>query len=167
MTTLLPRYSKEDFARRGDEIYERDIRSQLEVTHAGDYIAIDIGVTQLKPFSEGAPSQKEVSNEVNCVTPMILKRAHMHSIPTTIWRQSGFLRTNPMPRSGCCVLVTRLPTEWAAGIRRRSKRRHGNGWDYKCASSASYSACEPIQNQIISSSLRMPTARYSRLMRAE
>ena len=42
MNLLQPRYSKEDFARRGDEIYERDIRSQVEATHTGEYIAIDI-----------------------------------------------------------------------------------------------------------------------------
>ena len=42
MTTLLPRYSKEYFARRGDEIYERDIRSQVEAVHTGEYVAIDI-----------------------------------------------------------------------------------------------------------------------------
>jgi len=30
MTGLQPRYSKEEFARRGDEIYERDIRPIVE-----------------------------------------------------------------------------------------------------------------------------------------
>ena len=42
MTILQPRYSKEEFARRGDEIYERDIRPQVEATHAGEFVAIDI-----------------------------------------------------------------------------------------------------------------------------
>jgi hypothetical protein len=42
MTLLQPRYSKEEFARRGDEIYERDIRPQVEAAHAGQFIAIDI-----------------------------------------------------------------------------------------------------------------------------
>lgn len=35
------RYSKEEFARRGDEIYEREIRS-LEESDKGKYVAIDI-----------------------------------------------------------------------------------------------------------------------------
>ena len=38
----LPRYSKEEFAQRGDEIYERDIRSQVEANHQGQFVAIDI-----------------------------------------------------------------------------------------------------------------------------
>jgi len=36
------RYPKEEFARRGNEIYERDIRAQVESDHKGKYIAIDI-----------------------------------------------------------------------------------------------------------------------------
>jgi hypothetical protein len=37
-----PRYSKEEFARRGDEIYERDIRPHVEAGHEGKFIVIDI-----------------------------------------------------------------------------------------------------------------------------
>lgn len=37
-----PRYSKEEFARRGQEIYERDIRPQLQPGDAGKFVAIDI-----------------------------------------------------------------------------------------------------------------------------
>ena len=37
-----PRYTKEEFARRGDAIYERYIRSQYEATHKGQFVAIDI-----------------------------------------------------------------------------------------------------------------------------
>jgi hypothetical protein len=36
-----PRFSKEEFARRGDEIYER-LQSELEAGHKGEFIAIDI-----------------------------------------------------------------------------------------------------------------------------
>jgi hypothetical protein len=39
---LQPRYSKEEFARRGDEIYERAIRPQVEAAHTGEFVAIDI-----------------------------------------------------------------------------------------------------------------------------
>jgi hypothetical protein len=38
----VPRYSKEEFARRGDEIYEREIRSHVEANHKGQFVAIDI-----------------------------------------------------------------------------------------------------------------------------
>jgi len=37
-----PRFSKEEFARRGDEIYERELRSILQVGGPGEFVAIDI-----------------------------------------------------------------------------------------------------------------------------
>ena len=42
MSIHQPRYSKEEFARRGAEIYERDIRSQVEASNTGKFVAIDI-----------------------------------------------------------------------------------------------------------------------------
>jgi len=37
-----PRYSKEEFARRGDEIYERKIRPQVTPNDEGKFVLIDI-----------------------------------------------------------------------------------------------------------------------------
>jgi hypothetical protein len=37
-----PCYNKEEFARRGDELYERDIKCQLQATQEGQFVAIDI-----------------------------------------------------------------------------------------------------------------------------
>lgn len=42
MIDIQPRYSKEEFARRGDEIYERDIRSHLKPDDKGKFVLIDI-----------------------------------------------------------------------------------------------------------------------------
>jgi hypothetical protein len=42
MATIRPRYSKEEFARRGDEIYEREIRPRMEAAQEGHFAAIDI-----------------------------------------------------------------------------------------------------------------------------
>ncbi len=42
MVDLKPRYSKEEFARRGDEIYERDIRQKLKPDDKGKFVLIDI-----------------------------------------------------------------------------------------------------------------------------
>jgi hypothetical protein len=42
MTTYQPRYSAEETARRGDAIYERDIRAQVERRHRGKVVTIDI-----------------------------------------------------------------------------------------------------------------------------
>ena len=37
-----PTLSKEETARLGDEIYERDVRPQVEEAHHGQYVAIDV-----------------------------------------------------------------------------------------------------------------------------
>jgi hypothetical protein len=42
MTVQQLRYSKEEFARRGDEIYESQVRSQVEQGNHGKIVAIDI-----------------------------------------------------------------------------------------------------------------------------
>ena len=42
MAVREPRYSKEEFARRGDEIYESQIRSQVEEGNQGKIVAIDL-----------------------------------------------------------------------------------------------------------------------------
>ncbi|HEY9825537.1 MAG TPA: hypothetical protein V6D19_08825 [Stenomitos sp.] len=42
MAIQQPRYSKEEFARRGDEIYESQVRSQVEADNHGKIVAIDI-----------------------------------------------------------------------------------------------------------------------------
>ena len=42
MTIAQPRYSKEEFARRGDEIYESRVRQQVEEGNYGKIVAIDI-----------------------------------------------------------------------------------------------------------------------------
>jgi hypothetical protein len=42
MKVRQPRYSKEEFARRGNEIYETQIRQQVEEGNHGKLVAIDI-----------------------------------------------------------------------------------------------------------------------------
>jgi hypothetical protein len=42
MTHRGPRYSKEEFARRGEEIFERDIRRQLGGADDEQFVLIDI-----------------------------------------------------------------------------------------------------------------------------
>jgi len=37
-----PRYSKEEFARRGNELYEREVQPRLSAQDAGKFVAIDI-----------------------------------------------------------------------------------------------------------------------------
>jgi allantoicase len=42
MIVRQPRYSKEEFARRGDEIYASQVRQQVEQGNQGRIVAIDI-----------------------------------------------------------------------------------------------------------------------------
>ena len=42
MSISKPRYSKEEFARRGDEIYDRDISPHVEPADEGKFVVIDI-----------------------------------------------------------------------------------------------------------------------------
>ena len=42
MPTTRPRYSKEEFARRGDALYEGHIRAQIENGNERKFVAIDI-----------------------------------------------------------------------------------------------------------------------------
>ena len=42
MATLKPQHSKQEFARRGEAIYERDIRPVVEPNNRGKFVAIDI-----------------------------------------------------------------------------------------------------------------------------
>ncbi len=42
MAPLQPRYTKEEFARRGREVYERDIRPRLSPADTGKYAAVDL-----------------------------------------------------------------------------------------------------------------------------
>jgi hypothetical protein len=42
MAVRQPRYSKEEFARRGDELYETQIRPQVEADNHGKIVAIDL-----------------------------------------------------------------------------------------------------------------------------
>jgi hypothetical protein len=42
MTAAQPRYSKEEFALRGEAIFERDVRPPVETGREGEFVAIDI-----------------------------------------------------------------------------------------------------------------------------
>jgi hypothetical protein len=42
MAVRQPRYSKEEFAQRGDALYEATVRSQVEAGNHGKVVAIDI-----------------------------------------------------------------------------------------------------------------------------
>lgn len=61
MTVRQPRYPLEDLARRGDEIYDRNIRAQVEPEHNEEIVAIDIdtGAWELDPDEDTAADRLE------------------------------------------------------------------------------------------------------------
>ena len=48
MTVRHPRYSKEDFAKRGNDIYETRVRSKIEEGNEGKIVAIEIETCQIE-----------------------------------------------------------------------------------------------------------------------
>ncbi len=42
MTTHQPRYSKEEYARRGSALYEQHVRSKVEAGNCGRIVALDV-----------------------------------------------------------------------------------------------------------------------------
>jgi hypothetical protein len=63
MIVRQPQYSKEEFARRGNEIYESQVRSQVEEGNHGKIVAIDIETGAF-----------EVGNDSLTVAKQLLKR---------------------------------------------------------------------------------------------
>jgi hypothetical protein len=63
MTVRQPRYSKEEFAQKGDALYKSEIRSQVEKGNHGKIVAIDIETGAF-----------EVSNDSLSAAKQLLKR---------------------------------------------------------------------------------------------
>jgi hypothetical protein len=49
MSNPLPRYSKEEHARRGTTLYEQQVRPQVEANNRGKIVAIDVDTTGRSP----------------------------------------------------------------------------------------------------------------------
>jgi hypothetical protein len=55
-----PRYSKEEFARRGHELYESQVRSQVEDGNYGKIVAIDIETGSFEVANESLTAAKQL-----------------------------------------------------------------------------------------------------------
>jgi hypothetical protein len=75
MTTIQPRYSKEEFARRGDEVYQSQIRAQVEEGNDGKIVAIDIETAAFEVADntilqgEAPPTMQQIDYTID--TPML------------------------------------------------------------------------------------------------
>ncbi len=76
MTARQPRYSKEEFARRGDEIYESQVRSQVEEGNHGKIVAIDIETGAFEVADEILTATDRLFERIPNAQPWILRIGH-------------------------------------------------------------------------------------------
>ena len=62
MTLRKPRYSKEEFSRRGHEIYESQVRQQIEEGNQGKIVAIDIETGAFEISEDSLTAAKKLLN---------------------------------------------------------------------------------------------------------
>ncbi|MBR8828461.1 MAG: hypothetical protein DSM107014_11280 [Gomphosphaeria aponina SAG 52.96 = DSM 107014] len=60
MTVRQPRYSKEEFAKRGHEIYSNQVRSQVEEHNQGKIVAIDIETGAFEVAKDSLTASKQL-----------------------------------------------------------------------------------------------------------
>jgi hypothetical protein len=72
MTVRQPRYSKEEFAQRGDEIYNRLIRGQVETDNKGKFVALDIETSAWEMDADAlAACDRLISRVPDCQTWLV------------------------------------------------------------------------------------------------
>lgn len=64
MAIRYPRYTKEEFAQRGDHIYESQVRQQVEAGNLGRIVAIDIETGAFEVADDLLAAAKQLSARV-------------------------------------------------------------------------------------------------------
>jgi hypothetical protein len=72
-----PRYSKEEFARRGDEIYESQVRQQVEDGNHGKIVAIDIETGAFEVAEDLVTAAKHLSARVPDAQTWFVRIGHL------------------------------------------------------------------------------------------
>jgi peptide subunit release factor RF-3 len=73
MTVRQPRYSKEEFARRGDEIYENQVRPKIEMGNYGKIVAIDIETGAFEVADEILSATNSLFKSIPDAQPWIVR----------------------------------------------------------------------------------------------
>jgi hypothetical protein len=76
VTTTQPRYSKEEFARRGDEIYQSQIRSQVEEGNDGKIVAIDIETAAFEVADNTIDATDRLYDRYPDAQPWVIRIGH-------------------------------------------------------------------------------------------
>lgn len=73
MAVRQPRYSKEEFARRGDEIYESLVRPQVETGNHGKIVAIDIETGAFEMADDTMTATRRLRQRVPDAQPWVVR----------------------------------------------------------------------------------------------
>lgn len=76
MLARQPRYSKEEFARAGDEIYESNVRSQVEAGNHGKIVAIDIETGAFEVGDNTIAATDRLYERVPDAQPWVIRIGH-------------------------------------------------------------------------------------------
>jgi hypothetical protein len=76
MVVRQPRYSKEEFARRGNEIYESQVRSQVEEGNYGKIVAIDIETGSFEVADDTIAATDRLYKHVPDAQPWVIRIGH-------------------------------------------------------------------------------------------
>ena len=76
MVIRQPRYSKEEFAQRGDYLYETQIKSQVEVGNNNKIVAIDIETGAFEVADEILTATDRLFERIPDAQPWIVRIGH-------------------------------------------------------------------------------------------
>jgi len=76
MTVRQPRYSKEEFAQRGDALYQSQIRSQVEEGNHGKIVAIDIETGVFEVADDTIAATDLLYDRVPDAQPWVIRIGH-------------------------------------------------------------------------------------------
>ena len=76
MTARQPRYSKQEFARRGNQIYETQVRSQVEAGNRGKIVAIDIETGAFELAENTLIAIEKLYNRYPDAQPWVIRIGH-------------------------------------------------------------------------------------------
>lgn len=76
MTVRQPRYPKEEYARRGNEIYESQVRSQVEEGNHGRIVAIDIETGAFEVANTTIEAVDRLYGRVPDAQPWVIRIGH-------------------------------------------------------------------------------------------
>ena len=76
MAVRQPRYSKEEFAQRGDALYETKVRSQVEEGNHGKVVAIDIETGSFELADDTIAATDRLYERVPDTQPWVIRIGH-------------------------------------------------------------------------------------------